>query len=165
MDSSTIIAVAGLVMTAIAGLGGVWLGHFLQRRAAREQYKQELLCARLATVEEAMNLMGDFIHVAQAACYGLPIVKDESASRRKALRLQDIRMQAWNNICLIGSERLKKNWQKLSIVYGEWEEHGTISKGKEPEAQQAQIDLIKELDEIRLQETLPRNQLCRDKKG
>ena len=170
MDSGAIIAVAGTLGGAVVI---AIVTYVIQQRVAerqrkwgledeerhrqqaleeeRHKQKHDLLGRKLDAIEEAVSLMANFIHTEAAAEFGLPVFTDESATRQKRQRLQEIRPHAWNAVVITGSQELKRNWQILSKVYWELEESGCLGPDGAKEASDAHIAIIKLLEEMRLQ--------------
>jgi hypothetical protein len=52
MDQPTVIAIAGIAGTALASLGGIWLGHWLGHRASRDERLRQLELSAVADTRE-----------------------------------------------------------------------------------------------------------------
>jgi len=169
MDSAAIIAVVGtlggtiisaivtyVVQQRVAERQRKWAledeEHQQHRRLeeGRRQLQHDLLERKLKPIEEALGLMANVIDTAEATEFGLPIPIDESAIRSKKLRLTDIHSDAWNAVCITGSEELKQSWKILTGEYWNLQETGVLGFDGAKKAKDAEIAIAKLLDKMRL---------------
>ena len=169
MDSTAIIAVVGtwggalisavvtyVVQQRVAERHRKWeledKEHHQHQRLEEERRKlqRDLLERKIEPIEEALRLMANIIDMAEATDAGIPIPIDESAVRNKKLRLTDIHSDAWNAICITGSEELKQNWIILAGEYWSLQETGVLDTDGAKKATDAVIAITKLLDEMKL---------------
>jgi len=113
--------------------------------------KRELLARRLDPIEEAASLMGKAISIRAGIEIGMPLRDDECEARQRAQRFQNLLLDAWNAVCITGSEELKQYWGTLVGVYWEFEEGGEVGPDGLKKAEDAQVAITKRLDEMRLE--------------
>jgi len=117
----------------------------------RRKLKRELLARRFAPIEEAVSLMGNAITTAVGIEIGMPIRSDESEAKQRAQQFQNLLSDAWNAVCITGSEQLKQRWRTLVSVYWGLKETGEVGPDGLKKADDAQVAITKQLDEMRLE--------------
>jgi len=94
--------------------------------------------------------MGKAISIGAGIEIGVPFRGDESEARQRAQRFQNLLSDAWNAVCIAGSEELKQHRGTPVGVYWEFEEAGEVGPDGLRKAD-AQAAITKRPDERRLE--------------
>ena len=159
MEIGTIIAVGG---TLVGTFGGALLSYFISKKLAerhrrwaledeRRRTKNELLDSRLKHIEEALLSMMARIDHAVYSEIGVPVKIDDSTRKQREQETREKLSNAWTAVYLIGSEELNKKFGILTNVYWESVEEETLDPEEGKKAQNAQLDIIRLIDKIRLE--------------
>jgi len=107
--------------------------------------------ARLDVIKEAVELMSDAVHVAKRKQLGMPVLADETVSRLKEQRLQDVLSNAWSAVVVTGSSELRSNWSALVKTYWDLKESGIITGNALAKTEEIEVAIFKLLEEMRIQ--------------
>jgi len=159
MEIGTIIAVGG---TLVGTFGGALLSYFISKKLAerqrrwiledeRRRTKNELLDSRLNRIEEALSSMMASIDHAVYSEIGVPVKIDDWTRKQREQETGEKISNAWTTVYLIGSEELTKKLGVLTNVYWESVQEKTVDPEEGKKAQNAQLDIIRLIDRIRLE--------------
>ena len=82
---------------------------------------------------------------------GVPVKIDDSTRKQREQETREKLSNAWTAVYLIGSEELNKKFGILTNVYWESVEEETLDPEEGKKAQNAQLDIIRLIDKIRLE--------------
>lgn len=171
MESSLLIAVAGILGTLVASAAGIFGTYWIQNKVAERErswareneerrrtqeiedeqrkIKRELISDRLTVIEEAANIRMFLISLALQEEIGDPICSDKVVLGEKRIRLEEISSRAWACVNACGSQRVQKTYHAISSVYYMTEQDGTVDPKEWDKASESFIELVRIIDDMK----------------